>query len=127
MLANPHQRVADKKFWLATGGVAISTVLNVLAVEHCRNNVGRESCEGKYGNFWTMQGINIASSATMVAMGYAWKKSDDENGARHSKWWVMPAGTAAFFGIEAIQQYRKHCPAGTHFDVYECESAGQGP
>lgn len=120
-VASPHHRVADKKFWIVTGAVAGSTALHVLAVNHCRHTVGIENCEGKYGTFRVMQGLNIGFAAGMAAIGYGWKKMDDGDGAGHSKWWTIPLGTAAFFGFTAIQQYRKHCPAGTHFSVYECE------
>jgi hypothetical protein len=118
---SPRQRVADKKFWLMTSGLAASTALHVLAVNHCRHTVGIESCEGKYGTFRVMQGLNIALSTVMAGVGYGWKKTDDEEGAVHSRWWVIPTGTAAFMGVTAIQQYHKRCPAGTHFSVYECE------
>lgn len=118
--AGPPQRAADKKFWVVTGAVAGSTALHVLAVNHCRHTVGIESCEGEYGAFRAMQGLNIGFAAGMAAVGYGWKKMDDGEGKQHSKWWAIPAGTAAFFGFTAIQQYRKHCPAGTHFNGEEC-------
>lgn len=119
-ISSPHQRVADKKFWLVTGGLAASTALHVLAVNHCRHTVGIENCEGGYGPYRAMQGLNIGFSAGMAAIGYGWKKMDDGDGGQHSKWWTIPVGTAAFFGFTAIQQYRKHCPAGTHFNGDEC-------
>lgn len=120
-VVSPHHRVADKKFWLVAGAVAGSTLLHVLAVSHCRRTVGIENCEGGYGPYRAMQGLNIALSTVMAGVGYGWKKQDDDEGAKHSRWWVIPAGTAAFMGVTAIQQYRKHCPAGTHFDAFYCE------
>lgn len=67
-------RVADKKFWLVTGGLAASTALHIVAVNHCRHTVGIENCDGKYVPFRAMQGLNIGLAAGMAAIGYGWKK-----------------------------------------------------
>jgi hypothetical protein len=61
-----------------------------------------------------------AVSGFMTGLGYFWKKSEQEDHARHQQWWVLPAGMTAFNTVIAVDQYHKHCPRGTRFDGDSC-------
>jgi len=117
----PRQsRVADKKFWTVAGGTIGTSLLLVAATSHCRRTVGVESCIGKYGNFKAIQGVQVGLAGFMTGLGYFWKKSEQESGARHPQWWVFPVGITAFNTIRVVDQYHKHCPRGTRFDGDSC-------
>src|SRR5262249_27693057 len=114
-------RVADKKFWLVNGAAVGAAILQTSAVAHCRHTVGRENCSDRYGPFIAMQSVSVGFVTGMSVVSYFWKKSEQESGAKHGSWWIVPAGLVAFNGYWAAQQYRKHCPKGTVFNGDGCE------
>jgi hypothetical protein len=101
-------RVADKKFWLLTAGSAGSSLLVTFAGIHCRHRNGVEPCTAHYGEFAATEGVKFGFSAIVIpAIAYAWKKNDE--GSRHSKWWVFPVGVIAGNIGYAIREFNQGC------------------
>lgn len=118
---NRQPRVANKKFWALGGATVGSSLLVVAATSHCRQAVGIGSCLGGYGSFKAMQGLQIGVSGFLAALGYWWKKSDQENHEKHPQWWVVPLGITGYNTFRVVQQYSKSCPRNTKFNGDTCQ------
>jgi hypothetical protein len=117
---NARLRVADKKFWLVTAGSDGASLLATWAGIHCRHHNGVEPCTAHYGEFAATEGVRFGFSVIVVqAIAYRWKKDDE--GTKHSSWWLFPASNIAFNVGYAIREFNQGCKGPRRPNGGRCE------
>jgi hypothetical protein len=107
-------RVADRNFWLLVGASGGASALATAGGIHCRHGNGVEVCTQSYGTFAAFEGIRFGASTLLVGViAYMWKQDNVELGARHGKWWIVPAIAIAANGWYAAREFRQGCRNGT--------------
>jgi hypothetical protein len=102
-------RIADLKFWLATGiniGVSVATTWTIA---RCRADHGIGPCQdGGYGEFKTREGLRQGLTGGLTLVSFEIKKIEDTNGDRHKFWWLFPVGETAVNASVIIENAARH-------------------
>jgi hypothetical protein len=114
-------RVADKKFWTMFGVSVGSSLLATKAGVGCRHRNGVEACSMGYGAFAAFEVIRtVYSTVVWPPIGYVWKKHDQEDGRKHSFWWIAPAIGIGFNTVTAVREFNQGCKRGPRLPNGKC-------
>ena len=102
-------RVADKKFWLATGISIGTSIAATITISRCRHDHGIGPCtNGGYGPFQARETLRQVQTGFLILPSYKIKAIEDRNNDKHKFWWLFPAINAGLDSGMIIQNARKH-------------------